>query len=195
MGALSRSRWHAHRSESDRGAVFRRRGSHVPGVGLRSFAGVPIPAGPGRSGQLARRNEGSVRVVPAARERMGRRAVRQRIVNRRGRRPVSRPLALPLVRNVASRLRHRRIVRVPLAAAVSVDVPQPRDSSAGFPRRSVQEILADREADQPAADETRPAHYVLRPAEAAADVGDRHRQGADRSGVVPHHRLVRAPAE
>ncbi len=40
-------------------------------TGFRSLAGVPLPARPGRVGQLARRDQGRVRVVPAQGKRLG----------------------------------------------------------------------------------------------------------------------------
>ena len=166
---------------------IRRRDAHVAGRRPEVVRRVPVPARPRRSGQLAGRNQSGVRVVPAPRERLGGRAVRQRIVDRRGHRAAARPLAVPRVRHVAARLRHHRIVRLHLAVAVPAGVPPARNASVDFgggtrlhPGRSG----ADRAGG-------RPAGADVTPARAAPDVGHHHRQDADRSGVVPHHRLVR----
>ena len=58
-------------------------------TGLRSFCCVPVSARRRRGGQLAGRDQGGVRVVPAAGERLGGRALRQRLLDRRGGRAVA----------------------------------------------------------------------------------------------------------
>ena len=69
-------------------------------TGFKSLAGLPLPARPRRIGELARRDEGRLRVVPAARQRMGGRAVRLRLVDRRRARAVHR--AVGVSRNSAA---------------------------------------------------------------------------------------------
>ena len=78
--------------------------------------GLPLRARPGRGRQLARRHQGRVGVVPAARERVGGGALRQRLVGRRRRsRPGSSCRSTP-VRQLAPGVHPHRRARVRLAA-------------------------------------------------------------------------------
>ena len=162
-------------------------------VGLKSFAALPLPARRRRGGQLAGRDEGGLGVVPAPRERLGGRAVRQRIVGRRGDRAGPRAVAVPHLRHVAAGVRHHRRARPALAAALPAVLPPAREPSLDLRRG------ARLHPGRPRAGRGRRADAAPAPARCRRSrlLGLRQtwgiiaRQGAHRSGLVLHHRLVR----
>ena len=160
--------------------------------GLPELLRVPLPARPGRSGQLARRDEGRLRVVPAARERLGGGALRQRIVDRRARSRRSSCSALP-ARSAAGGRRSSITgrARVPLDAAVPMALPHARGASAavaGGASRHPGESRADASA-QPTRRARSCSYRVLLPL--PQTWGIVIGKALHRSGLVLHHRLVR----
>ena len=116
--------------------VLGRGDGDVDGGRSAQFLRVPLRARARRSGQLARRDQGGLGMVSAARKRLGGRAVRQRLVDRRGGRAVHRPHAVSLVRQLAAGVSHHRDARVRVAAAVPRAVSAARGSSAARRRRA-----------------------------------------------------------
>ena len=161
--------------------------------GLRSFCAFRFLLGLGEAGQLARRDQGGLRMVPAARERVGGRAVRQRLVDRRARSRRSSCSALyHCVRQLAAGVHHHRRARVRRGCCCS-------SRCIGSPR-----IIRGSRAEERAdilAQPRRSARGRRRDAAASCRIGTLLRlpqtwgyvisKTLHRSGVVLHHRLVR----
>ena len=130
------SRRHADGPVARGALVLRRRDADVARGRPEVVRRVPFPARRRRGGQLAGRDEGGLRVVPAARERLGGRAVRQRIVGRGGDRAGPRAVAVPRLRHVAPGVRHHRLARPDLAVLFRRALPPARDAIRGSPRKS-----------------------------------------------------------
>ena len=171
--------------------VFRRRDGDVAGVRAAQLRRIPVCAGARRSRQLARRDQGRLRMVPAAGIGLGRRALRQRIVDRRRARAVDRADHLPHVRKLEAGVPADRHARVPVADRVPRDLPAAGRSPAAVARKSATTSCSSDRHDGTGEPGPQPVVALWNAAPPASDLGLHPLQELHRSRVVLHHRLVR----
>ena len=164
--------------------------AHLARRRLEELHGLPLPARPRRGRQLARRRQDRRRVVPQARARLGRGALRQRLGHRRRHRAGPRHLHLRLRRQLAPGFRHHRPAGLCLGARLEELLPSAGVASQYRRRRTGHDR---RSPNAPKATPRRPAPAEgwTRAALAPRHLGRHPRPLPHRSGLVLHHRLVR----
>ena len=175
----------------DGAVVLGRRDGDVAGRRAAQLRRVPLSARARRGRQLAGRDQGRVGMVPAPRERLGGRPVRQRVIGRRRARAVHRAGIYHAFGSWRPAFVAHRRARLRVAAALPRVLPASRGSPAALGGRARRTSSRARDRCTPH-ERAGPHGAAVRDAAAsAADLGLHPLEELHRPGVVLHHRLVR----